>query len=148
MLPIDVINIILSFRPRHPIAVIMMEYKEEIENYVLTTFASEKWKFQNSLFRLKTYVRHCGDTARKTTWKTALGNSNNNLWCYRVRRDYEDIYGGAYLYVYQTWKGMYVAPTEPNPPHPIKPKEMDMEEWNEFYKHTIRRITGRCSRYL
>jgi hypothetical protein len=95
---------------RHPLAQILLDFKERVSAEALTDYAPEEDLplFEVSLHKLISYTQE-GDLF----WKNTLGDGDANLYCWRVRRDYDAVYNGDWVYGCEPWLGLYEDPTQP-----------------------------------
>jgi len=109
--PVEIVSHILSFRPRHPIAKMIMDFKERVVADMRTDYYEDDDLsiFDDSLHKSISYTE--GDMF----WKNALGDSEEDQYCWRVRFDYDAIYDGDWNYQCAPMLGLYLDPTQPKP---------------------------------
>jgi hypothetical protein len=109
ILPAELMTHILSFRPRHPLAQIILDFKERAVAGAVTDDAPEEdiALFDESLHKIISYTQE-----GELFWKNTLGDGDPDLYCWRVRRDYDAVYNGNWDYCCSPWLGLYENPTQ------------------------------------
>jgi hypothetical protein len=127
---------------RHPLAQILLDFKERVSAEALTDYAPEEDLplFEVSLHKLISYTQE-----GELFWKNALGEGDANLYCWRVRRDYDAVYKGDWNYGCTQWLGFYEDPNQPThlrppfySPEAYADQDLKKKEWAIF----CRRSTG------
>jgi hypothetical protein len=108
-IPEEIVSHILSFRPRHPLAQILLDFKERaVAEAVTDYYHGDQSIFDESLHKLISYTQE-GD---QLFWKNTLGDGDPDQYCWRVRRDYDAVYDGDWNYGCTRWLGLYEDPTQ------------------------------------
>jgi len=134
-IPEEIVSHILSFRPRHPLAQIILDFKARAVAEAITDhYEGDKSIFDESLHKTISYTQE-----GELFWKNTLGDGDPNLYCWRVRRDYDAVYDGDWNYGYSPWLGLYEDPTKSKvrfnySPEALKDPEQKKKEWAIFLR--------------
>lgn len=109
-IPAELMSHILSFRPRHPLAQILLDFKERVMAETLIDHANpeDEHIFDESLHKCISYTQE-----GELFWKNTLGDGDPDLYCWRVRWDYDAVYNGDWNYGCARRLGQYHDPTQP-----------------------------------
>jgi hypothetical protein len=138
-LPEEIVSHVLSFRPRHPLAQIILDFKERAVAEAETEhYEGDQSIFDESLHKLISYTQE-----GELFWKNTLGDDDPDKYCWRVRRDYDAVYNGDWNYGCAPWLGLYEDPTQPKPRWDYSPEAyadpvQRKKEWTIYH----RRLTG------
>ena len=136
-IPAELMSHILSFRPRHPLAQILLDFKEQVMAETLMDCANEEEEhiFEKSLHKCISYTQE-----GELFWKNTLGDGDPWRYCWRVRWDYDAVYNGDWNYGCERQLGFYHDPTQPPPPLFVYTHGDDAEQ--QTWRVQWRRLTG------
>ena len=138
-IPAELMSHILSFRPRHPLAQILLDFKERVMAETLMNCANEADEhiFEESLHKCISYTQE----DINLYWKNTLGDGDPDLYCWRVRWDYDAVYNGDWNYGCERQLGWYHDPTQPIKRFEYTP-DSDLEQRKQEWMVFRRRLTG------
>ena len=128
-----------NIRPRHPLAQILLDHKERVMAEILIDpwlLTEDEHIFDESLHKCISYMQD-----DELCWKNTLGDGDSDLYSWRVRWDYDEVYNGDWIYECKRRLGVYHDPTQPLVEFEYTP-DADVEQRRQEWRVQWRRLTG------